>query len=274
MSRDSTLVRALRDLGLTPTDAEVYLGTLRATTDGPASGYRIARDTGRDPANLGKVMAALVRHGAVRIVQDRPRLYEPVSPAAFTAGIVDRVKTCREEALAALVDLRTPSSALPLLLPAMDAGLEQAARLLETATAKVVLHAHPDVVIRLRHALRTAGDRGCRTRVLCAVPVTGCGGDLTLVPGETAPSAAPWLQLVVDDSAWLVAADAGDGKETCGCWGRQRQVAGSLALTLEALRSASGLRCEMAAAASAGGAIAEAPLKFLVRHDTPRPGTD
>ena len=38
---------------------------MRATTGGPASGYRIARDTGRDPANLGKVMAALARHDAI-----------------------------------------------------------------------------------------------------------------------------------------------------------------------------------------------------------------
>jgi len=273
MHRDTALVQALHDLGLTQTEADVYLGTLRATTGGPASGYRIARDIGRDPANLGKVMAALVRHGAVRVVQDRPRLYEPVDPAVFTAGIVDHLKMRREEVLAGLANLSPPASAVPILLPDLESSLTQAHRLLESAHDTVFLQTDPDTASLLGPALRAAGERGCQVRILSAAPVKGCGGELTIVPGPHGDEAVSGLQLVVDEEAWLVGTGAADPDDACGYWGRQRPVARALAATLESLRTASGLRCEMAAAAGAGGATVRTPLKFLVRHDKGEPRT-
>ncbi|MBE0566003.1 MAG: hypothetical protein IH621_08610, partial [Krumholzibacteria bacterium] len=99
MNRTAALVQALRDLGLTLTEAEVYVATLEAAAEGPVSGYRVAQGLGRDPANLAKVMAALVRQGAVRVVQEKPRLYLPAAPDAFTEGVVRRFAERRSEAL-------------------------------------------------------------------------------------------------------------------------------------------------------------------------------
>lgn len=268
MSTDAVLNKALRELGLTPTEADVYLGTLRATATGPASGYRIARDTGRDPANLGKVMASLVLQGAVRVVQDPPRLYEPVPPEVFTAAVIDRMRARREEALSALADLGSRDSSAPLLLPDVSASLDQARLLVEEAGASVMVHAHPEILAGLREAIAGASRRGCRTRMLCSTPVGGCAGELTLVPGG-GDTDGPWLQMVVDGEAWLVAGAGTDGIAG-GCWGRQRPAATVMARAMETLRAAGGLRCEMAAAA---GASPGKPLEFLVRHDQ-APGSD
>lgn len=47
-------IQKLRQLGLTRTEAEVYLATLQQATGGPVSAYKVAQAMGRDPANLGK----------------------------------------------------------------------------------------------------------------------------------------------------------------------------------------------------------------------------
>lgn len=281
MSRTDQLVQALRDLGLTPTEAEVYIATIEAAAEGPVSGYRVAQGLGRDPANLAKVMAGLVRHGAVRIVQEKPRLYLPVDPEAFTAGVVERVRERREEAVALLrrfapVD---PGGA-PLLVPAFVDAVAAASGLIAGATASVMLHAPEDIVSALAEPLAAAGARsGCRVVVLSPSPVRLTGVESTLVPAPE--DAAPWLQLVTDRRRWLVARA---GSEPAGAGGDQAAVAGVLADGLDVARRTGEFRAELSAMAAAGGGAdkpaarqAEKPaprrpegLDFLIRHDRDR----
>lgn len=252
MSRNAPLVQALRDLGLTATEAEVYLATVEAAAGGPVSGYRVAQGLGRDPANLAKVLAGLVKHGAVRVVQQKPRLYLPVPPAEYTAGVVDRLQARREEALALF---RSFAPADPGAAPALVAGFADAvataAGLVAGAAAAVVLSGSVDVVGALAEPLAAAAARpGCRVAVLVPgpVPLTGC--ELTLV---AAPAAGPaYLQLVCDRRRWLVAR-AGD--EPAGCGGDQPAVAAVLADGLDVARRAGGLQAELAALAAVGGGV-------------------
>jgi sugar-specific transcriptional regulator TrmB len=287
MSRTDQLVQALRDLGLTPTEAEVYIATIEAAAEGPVSGYRVAQGLGRDPANLAKVMAGLVRQGAVRIVQEKPRLYLPVDPEAFTAGIVERIRERREEAVGLLRRFAPadPGGA-PLLVPTFVEAVATATGLIAGATSTVVLHAPEDIVAALAEPLAAAGARkGCRVVVLSPAPVRLTGVESTLVPAPE--DTTPWLQLVTDRSRWLTARAGG---EPAGAGGEQPAVAGVLADGLDVARRTGEFRAELAAMAAAGGGgdrpaapqaapkAADKPadepaprrpegLDFLIRHD-------
>lgn len=285
MNRTAALVQALRDLGLTPTEAEVYVATLEAAAEGPVSGYRVAQGLGRDPANLAKVMAALVRQGAVRVVQEKPRLYLPVAPDAFTEGVVRRFAERRSEALDLLRSFAPadPGGA-PLLLPAFADAVAAAAAAVAGATRSVLLFASADVVDALAEPLAAAAARrGCRVNVLGPSPAVPHGCELTLVaaPEDDVPS---WLQLVCDRTRWLVARSGGGGP--AGCGGGQPTVAAVLADGLDVARRAGGRQAELRALAAADGGPARpaappaAPagaagsdaegLTFLIRHDRKR----
>ena len=280
MPRTGELIQALRDLGLTPTEAEVYLATLEAAAEGPVSGYRVAQGLGRDPANLAKVMASLVRQDAVRVVQDKPRLYLPVAPDTFTAGIVSRLGERRAQALDLLRAFAPPDpGGAPLLLATFADAVAAATGLAAGASRSVLLHAPAAVVAALAEPLALACARpGCRVGVLCPEPVALVGCESTLVAGP-GQDARAWLQLVCDRQRWLVAR-AGDSP--AGCGGEQPAVAGVLADSLDVARRAGGLLAEtatLAAAAAAGGRPAQAPpaaeprrdgLTFLIKHERPK----
>ena len=54
---DRELASALKDLGLTATEAAIYVALLEHCADGPISAYKLAQIMGRDPANLTKALA-------------------------------------------------------------------------------------------------------------------------------------------------------------------------------------------------------------------------
>ena len=280
MPRTGELIQALRDLGLTPTEAEVYVATLEAAAEGPVSGYRVAQGLGRDPANLAKVMAALVRQGAVRVVQDKPRLYLPVAPEAFTAGIVSRLSERRGQALDLLrASAPQDPGAAPLLLGTFADAVAAATGLVTGATGSVLLFAPAAVVSALAEPLAMACARpGCRVGLLCPEPVGLVGCESTLVAGPGDQGTA-WIQLVCDRSRWLVARA---GASPAGCGGEQAAVAGVLADSLDVARRAGGLQAETSALAAAAAAGLDRPrpapapeprrdgLTFLIKHDRPK----
>ena len=278
MPRTGELIQVLRDLGLTPTEAEVYVATLEAAADGPVSGYRVAQGVGRDPANLAKVMASLVRQGAVRVVQDKPRLYLPMAPDDFSAGIVKRLSERRGQALDLMRAFAPPDpGGAPLLLATFADAIAAATGLAAGASSSVLLYAPVAVVSVLAEPLAMACARpGCRVGLLCPEPVGLVGCESTLVAGPGDGSTA-WIQLVCDRRRWLVAR-AGDSP--AGCGGEQAGVAGVLAESLDVARRAGGLQAETMALAAAAGLdrprVQPAPeprrdgLTFLIKHDRPK----
>jgi len=56
MARIDEITQALVDLGLTKTEAEVYIELLQLSVDGPVSSYKVAQSMGRDPANMSKTL--------------------------------------------------------------------------------------------------------------------------------------------------------------------------------------------------------------------------
>lgn len=218
-------IEVLRELGLSRTEAEVYVACLSLGQVGALSSYRVAQEMGRDPANVGKVVNALVHWQAVRVVQEKPRLFVAVPPEEFASHLVERLRKHGAEAVTLLESFGTPAAdgvAQALTSPAQ--ALDRARDLLVGCRTSVVVMGSPEALHELGADLEdVAGRPGCRVRVLSPealasavvdighLPVTG---HLGTVEGDQ------WLHLVVDDSAWLTAilGPAALSGGPCGWW--------------------------------------------------------
>ncbi len=239
-TRQPRQVEVLRELGLSRTEAEVYVACLSLGAVGALSSYRVAQEMGRDPANVGKVVNALVHWQAVRVVQDKPRLFVAVSPEEFAANLVDRLRKHGAEAVTLLESFSTPAAdgvAQALTSPAQ--GLARARELLAACRTSAVVLGSPETLHELGTDLEIVAARpGCRVRVLSPealasavvdighLPVTG---HLGTVEGDQ------WLHLVIDDSAWLTAilGPAAEAGGPCGWWCRNSTIGRVLGEILE-----------------------------------------
>jgi predicted transcriptional regulator len=98
----------LRGLGLTEAEAETYFTALQTCKNEPLSSYKLAQTMGRDPANVAKTLAALVRLQAMTVVQDKPRLFLPTDPADCTERVLRRLQHNGREAVELLQSFQTP----------------------------------------------------------------------------------------------------------------------------------------------------------------------
>src|SRR5258705_9328736 len=64
-----------------------YTTLFRSLTNGPGTGYAIARHAGLARANAYSALEGLVAKGAARVEPGRPRRYRPETPAALVARI-------------------------------------------------------------------------------------------------------------------------------------------------------------------------------------------
>ncbi len=215
MAESAAQIQKLKLLGLTRTEAEVFLALRRESGGTPISAYKVAQSMGRDPANLGKTLAALEKQGAVRLTQDKPRLYLPVDPATFTEVRLARLQEVGENLVAELAQDQPelPPTGLCLALPGNEAAIEQTRRMLESAREQVFLFGSQEVVQHLADILATvAGQDQLSLRVICAgdgpLDESLSAVDLSLVPMNAGLSRfcpQPFLQLMVDNRLWLQA---------------------------------------------------------------------
>lgn len=218
-------IEVLRELGLSRTEAEVYVACLSLGPVGALSSYRVAQEMGRDPANVGKVVNALVHWQAVRVVQEKPRLFVAVPPDEFASHLVERLRKHGAEAVTLLESFASPAAdGVAQALTSPGQALDRARDLLVGCRTSVVVMGSPETLHELGADLEdVAGRPGCRVRVLSPealasavvdighLPVTGHVGT---VEGDQ------WLHLVVDDNAWLTAV-LGPAAATggpCGWW--------------------------------------------------------
>lgn len=234
MTASTEITALLKEMGLTETESEVYLTLLQTARGEAVSSYRVAQEMGRDPANLGKILSALSRRGAVRVVQEKPRLFAPVSPDEFTGQILERLAATQRRTVELLRRYEsTPASGTALALTGPDQVLERARLLLGRCQRRAALYADAGICSHLRAFLESVAERpGAEVLVLgpdteglpAAVRIDGPGGD------------APWIQLTVDDEFWLVARLREDGtlQAPSGWWGEDAGLAQVLAATLAA----------------------------------------
>nr|MEE4266707.1 helix-turn-helix domain-containing protein [Candidatus Krumholzibacteria bacterium] len=229
-------IEQFKKLGMTSTEAGTYLATLQEAAQGPVSAYKVAQALGKDPANLGKTLTALERQGAVRSVQDKPRLYLPVPVAEFTETVLSRLKEVGDDLVTQLRDYELdPPSGMTLSLRNNQQALDQAALLLKSCQSELLIYASRDV---MDYLARDFGDlasvSNCRVRFLGAEKSGVALAENTLVPmntGDFDTPDLPWLHMIADRKRWLVAQfNRPEGAEfPCGWWGDDPAMASILA---------------------------------------------
>lgn len=222
---DRELAGVLADLGLSATEAAVYVALLKCTRTGSVSSYKLAQEMGRDPANLTKVLAAMHRRGVVRVSGRRPRLYTPVALDDFTSRLITRLQERRQQALAMLRDIGSPPPDQDLhTLDSRREALACARRLICGARHTVLVEGTAELLAPLADALSSAATRQ-DTAVLAICPGAAA------LPGVTVRSAGgpklwhgaapgPWLRLSVDGESCLemLAHPAGGDELLQGRW--------------------------------------------------------
>jgi sugar-specific transcriptional regulator TrmB len=227
----SIVVQTLRELGITRTEAEVYLATLLESGGGAVSGYKVAQSVGKDPANLSKTLASLEKLGAVRTIQEKPRLYLPIPPAEFTDKLIADMKSNRLRILDQLADLETSApSGIPMALNSREHTIQKAAQILTRCRNECLLFAAREVLETLGTSLEAlVASSEVTVRLLCLEDFDWPGVEqkrIDLPVGFSDPQPIPWLQLVVDRKTWLVASfpNAGADKSPCGWWSEDPSV--------------------------------------------------
>lgn len=226
MATPNPAIQKLRQLGLTRTEAEVYLATLQQATGGPVSAYKVAQAMGRDPANLGKNLSALEKRGAVRVIQAKPRLYLPISPADFADELLQNMQKIGDDLVTHLEGFQGPEpSGLNLALRNNQQALDQASQLLENCQKELQIFTTREVIDYLGKDFgKLASRTNCKIKFLGTTESGIALAHDTIIPmpiGFPEHQQYPWLYMIVDERTWLVA-QFNRPDETdfpCGWWG-------------------------------------------------------
>ena len=231
-------IQLLQRLGLTATEAEVYFTALRSCAGEPVSSYRLAQIMGRDPANVAKILSSLVRLQAMTVVQDKPRLFLPTDPQAFTDRVLARMQQDGHQAATLLQHLQAPPpDGMTLALTGADQVFAKARQLLADSRVQVLAFGSKECLRELGAELEELAESDERSvRVLSPLAMVVENVELTVCRplGELQPLLErEFLQLVVDDRAWLHAVlDDGTDQVPSGWWGDHSPIAAVMAGTL------------------------------------------
>lgn len=227
-SRSSRQIQVLRDLGLSRAESEVYLACLQLAAGGAGllSSYRVAQEMGRDPANVGKIVNTLAHLQAVRVVQEKPRLFVAVPPAEFTDHLLGRMRRRGAEAASLLEDFGTPTAeGVAQALAGRAQVLARAQVLLAACERDLMVAGSPEMVRELGTDLeRVAEKPACRVRVVSPQAFSSAVVEVAALPpaGRLGPDQnGDWLVLACDDLSWLVAfipQSMGEATGPCGWW--------------------------------------------------------
>lgn len=224
---DRNLSTALGELGLSATEAEIYVALLEQAQDGPVSAYRLAQAMGRDPANMTKTLGAMVKRGAVRASGRRPKLYAPVAPVDFTSALIERLQARQREAVKLLEQIgRTPADEGLHPLESRHQVLDVARRLLGEAEHVVLVDAAAEFLQELAADLAGLVEgQGVTVLARSDAPVALDGVRLRVVAGPgtlAADTPGPWLRLTVDGRGCLEAIvhPGGEPDVLFGHWSR------------------------------------------------------
>jgi sugar-specific transcriptional regulator TrmB len=222
----------LTPFGFTPTEGLVYHVLL---TEGPGTGYAIARTAGLARANAYSALEGLVSKGAARVDGGRPKRYRPESPAALVARISNDHGQALERLSRALETASVPETETLVELVSSRALLQLMTHDVARAGRSVGLLAPPDAYPLLAPALRRPFAAGVPLQLAATGPV-----DLGFAPVEDLGVAAhPWpgmpVILVVDDRSAILAAR--NGSDVRGHWSTAPAFVAAARMALERFRA-------------------------------------
>lgn len=239
MSTENIVVQTLRHMGLTRAEAETYLAMVLQGESRPVSAYHVAQAMGKDPANLSKTLNALERVGAVRTVQEKPRLFLTIFPEEFTANLLSSMKEQRLRVLDEFKDLQpTRPQGIPMALSTPTKALEKTGQLLSQCRDELLIFAAREVISQLGTSLDAlAASSEVVVKLLSSPGQTVPGIEVRNVSvnrtfGTDEP--APWLQVILDRQTWLMARipRGGTGSGPVGWWCHDPDIASMLGASL------------------------------------------
>lgn len=162
---EQNLLRQVQDLGFTEYEAKAYLALLN---ESPASGYKVAQNSGVPRAKVYEVLSGLVRRGAVLPNYGDPVQYAPLPPEELVAQrrqAMESSITAAEEGLKQYVSNAANRGAI------WDIGgreqiVERAREVISRAEHDVLMEVWQEDAPEFREALSEAADRGVEVSVV------------------------------------------------------------------------------------------------------------
>jgi sugar-specific transcriptional regulator TrmB len=218
----------LTRFGFTPTEGLVYQVLL---TDGPGTGYAIARAAGLARANAYSGLEGLVAKGAARVDGGRPKRYRPESPAALIARISNDHGQALERLGRELEAVTVPETETLVELLSGRALLQLITHDVARASKSVGLLAPPDAYPLLAPALRRPFAAGIPLRLGATGPVELGFATVNQVASDVHTWPGMPIILVVDDRSAILASR--NGPEVRGHWSTAPTFVAGARLVLE-----------------------------------------
>jgi sugar-specific transcriptional regulator TrmB len=220
----------LTRFGFTPTESLIYEVLL---TNGPGTGYSLARSAGLARANAYSALEGLVAKGAARVEGGRPRRYRPEPPDSLIARITNDHGLALEKLSTDLEALSVPATPTVVEIESGRAVLQLITHDVARATASVALLAPPDAFPILAPALRRP--------IAAELPVELCSTspvDLGFAPVEVVADAHGWpgmpIIAVVDERSAIMASRKGGN--VAGHWSTAPAFVAAARLAFERFR--------------------------------------
>jgi sugar-specific transcriptional regulator TrmB len=222
----------LTHFGFTPTESLVYQVLI---TNGPGTGYALARAAGLARANAYSALEGLVTKGAARVDGGRPKQYRPEPPPSLIARLTNDHGHALEKLSTDLQAILVPGTPTVVELSSGRAVLQLLTHNIARAANSVRLLAPPDAFPLLGPALRRPHAAGLSVELFSTSSV-----DLGFISVEAIPSGHHWpgmpIVAIVDDASALIAARQGNAVH--GHWSAAPSFVAAARLTLDRLRMA------------------------------------
>jgi HTH-type transcriptional regulator, sugar sensing transcriptional regulator len=202
----------LTSFGFTPTESLVYEVLL---TEGPGTGYAIARAAGLARANAYSALEGLVAKGAARVEGARPKRYRPEAPAGLIARISNNHGLALERLSVELDQISIPNTPTVVEIESGRAMLQLLTHDVARASRSVMLLAPPDAFPLLAPALRRPVSAELPVSLWSTGPVDLDFARVDVVTREQRWPGMPILAVVDDRSAVI---GARTGNEVQGHW--------------------------------------------------------
>jgi sugar-specific transcriptional regulator TrmB len=159
------LLKSVQELGFTEYEAKVYLALL---DESPASGYRVAQNSGVPRAKVYEVLTGLVRRGAVLANYSEPVRYAPLPPKELVARRRQEMESSIEAAERNLERYATSAASRGVIwdITGREEILERAREVAGRAERSILAEIWREDAPELREALETAAGRGVEVGVV------------------------------------------------------------------------------------------------------------
>lgn len=209
------LVEALKTLGLTGHEAQVYISNVQK---GEQTGYEIANLTGIARSNVYAALASLLEKGIVYKVSEEPARYVAISPEELSARVIRSIESSSLELINQLKPQQLNQD-LVISLEGEENILDKIIYLLRHAASTIYLDASAADLAELADDLQQARLRGVKVVIISLgkCPVAGMLVYENQSPASWLISAGRPVRLIVDSSTMLTG-ELGRGKSSRGIY--------------------------------------------------------